>query len=115
MWTRKVVVAATAALGLVALAAVHAQQAPAKGKPGVKALTAQDYIDIRALAARRAWPGQRRETARLTQRVLRRMRNSTARPPGEERRLTRRVEKTFRSSRMAAAVPTTCATSWRTI
>jgi hypothetical protein len=57
MWTRKVVVAATAAIGMVALAAVHAQHAPAKAKPASKvpALTAQDYIDIRALAARYAY------------------------------------------------------------
>lgn len=55
MWTRTVAVAATAALGMVGLAAVHAQPAPAKPKPAVKALTAQDYIDIRALAARYAY------------------------------------------------------------
>jgi hypothetical protein len=55
MWTRRVVVAAVAALGMVGLAVVHAQPAPPKAKPAVKPLTAQDYIDIRALAARYAY------------------------------------------------------------
>src|SRR3954447_19988493 len=55
MWTRRGVIAATAAIAVVAFAGVHAQPA-AKPKAAAKpSLTAQDYIDIRALAATYAY------------------------------------------------------------
>ena len=58
MWKRRALVAVTLGIGLVTLSAVHAQQRGAKAKQaGAKtpALTAQDYIDIRALASRYAY------------------------------------------------------------
>jgi hypothetical protein len=54
MWTRKGVTAVTAAIAVVALSTVHAQQT-AKTRAATRPLTAQDYIDIRALAANYAY------------------------------------------------------------